>query len=138
MIANSEAIADRLDALVQGIGRFMAWSNVVLIGVILLQVILRYGFDRPMASLEELMWHLNGLAFLLGASYALSRDSHIRVDVIHTGLSSRKQQWIEILGILLLLYPFLAVVFFHSLDWWRNRIAGASLLPTPPVCPIDG
>ncbi|MCB1877494.1 MAG: TRAP transporter small permease subunit [Chromatiales bacterium] len=135
MIANSEAIADRLDALVQGIGRFMAWSNVVLIGVILLQVILRYGFDRPMASLEELMWHLNGLAFLLGASYALSRDSHIRVDVIHTGLSSRKQQWIEILGILLLLYPFLAVVFFHSLDWVAESYRWGESSPNPTGLP---
>lgn len=135
MTTTSESIADRLDAIVRVIGHTVAWTHVLLIGVILTQVVLRYGFGQPQAALEELMWHLNGLAFLIGASYALSRDSHIRVDVVHERLSARAKQWVEVLGIVFLLYPFLAVVFFHSLDWVAESYRWNESSPNPTGLP---
>ncbi len=68
---------------IQKIAETSAWLNVVLIGVILLQVVLRYGFNNGLVPLEELMWHLYATAFMFGIAYAITRDSHIRVDIIH-------------------------------------------------------
>ncbi len=110
-------LADWLDALIRGIGRVVAWVNVLLIGVILLQVLLRYGFNRGMVPLEELQWHLYALAVMVGLSFGVTGDSHIRVDILHQRFSARIQSWIELLGILFLLLPFLWVIFAHSLDW---------------------
>jgi TRAP-type C4-dicarboxylate transport system permease small subunit len=44
-------LADALDGLVRWIGRLVSWANAALIGVIMLQVVLRYGFGRGLVLL---------------------------------------------------------------------------------------
>ena len=48
--------SDGLDAFIRTIGHVIMWTNFVLIFVIILQVILRYGFGRGLVVLEELQW----------------------------------------------------------------------------------
>ncbi len=110
-------IVDFLNNIVSRIAEVAAWLNVVLIGVIVTQVILRYGFNNGSVILEELMWHLYAVAFMLGIAYSVTNDSHIRVDLVHMYLPKRAQHIIEILGILLLLMPVLIILFDHSIDW---------------------
>ncbi len=116
-------VADALDKVVIGIGKVFCWANGILIAVIILQVVLRYGFAHGLVVLEELEWHLYGLAVMMGLSYALVTDSHVRVDIMHMRLSPRSQSIVEIFGILVFLFPFMVVVFDHSLDFladaWR-------------------
>lgn len=106
-----------IDHLILRIGRLAAWLNLLLVGVILLQVVLRYVFHNGQVVLEELMWHLYATAFMLGLSYALVTDQHVRVDLLHERLSQRARAWVEVAGILFLLLPFAWVVFDHSLTW---------------------
>lgn len=110
-------VVDALNGFVQFIGRGMAWLNVVLIAVILIQVVLRYGFNNGLVYLEELIWHLYAIAFMFGLSFAITNDSHIRVDIVHMNLSRKNQHRWEIFGILFLLLPFIVVIFHHSLEW---------------------
>jgi len=107
------------------------WSNGLLIIVILLQVILRYGFGHGMVVLEELQWHLYGIGIMIGASYALVTDSHIRVDIIQTSMSPKwKNRW-ELFGIIFLLLPFAFVIFHQSLDFVHEsyRVNESSVAP---------
>lgn len=110
-------IVHALNQFVRHIGHIVAWVNVLLIGVILVQVILRYGFNKAMVPLEELMWHLYAVGFMFGLSYAMTTDSHIRVDIVHMKLPKRLQHLFEIIGILIFLLPFLVIIFHHSLEW---------------------
>ena len=110
-------IVNFLNGIVRRVAETTAWLNFVLILVILLQVVLRYGFNNGLVPLEELMWHLYAVTFMFGMAYAITNDSHIRVDLVHMSLSRRKQHVIEILGILFLLMPFLWIIFDHSLSW---------------------
>ncbi len=116
-------IADALDGFILAIGKVAGWANVVLVGVIILQVTLRYGFGRGLVVLEELQWHLYATAVMFGISYALVTDSHIRVDILHMRMSPRTQAFWEVFGILVFLIPFIVVVFDHSIDFlwdsWR-------------------
>jgi len=125
-------IVDFLNGIVRRIAETTAWLNVALIGVILLQVVLRYGFNKGLVPLEELMWHLYAITFMFGIAYAVTNDSHIRVDVVHMSLPRRTQHIFEILGILLLLMPFLWVLFDHSLGWVLEayRVNESSQNPT--------
>jgi TRAP-type mannitol/chloroaromatic compound transport system permease small subunit len=125
-------IVDFLNGIVRRIAETTAWLNVVLIGVIVLQVVLRYGFNHGLVPLEELMWHLYAVAFMFGMAYAVTNDSHIRVDVVHMALPKRAQHVFEILGILILLMPFLWIMFDHSLGWVLEafRINESSQNPT--------
>ncbi len=109
--------SNAIDRWIKGIGHVVMWSNVVLIVVIILQVILRYGFGRGMVMLEELQWHLYAIGIMFGAAYAQTMDSHIRVDIIQSRLSEKwKMRW-DLFGIVFLLMPFITVIFLQSLDF---------------------
>ena len=61
-----------LNGFVRRIAETTAWFNVALILVIVVQVVMRYGFNKGLVPLEELMWHLYAVAFMFGMAYALS------------------------------------------------------------------
>ncbi len=119
----SAPLADKLDHIIRVVAHIMCWANGILIFVIILQVVLRYGFSHGLVVLEELQWHLYAIAVMFGMSYAMVENAHVRVDILHHSFSDRTTAVIEILGILIFLLPFLWVVFHHSLDFvyeaWR-------------------
>lgn len=125
-------LATFLEKIVLGSGRLFAWAYVALIVVIMLQVVLRYGFNHGLVLLEELQWHLYAVGVMFGVSYAQVTNSHIRVDLFHATLSARARHCWEIFGIVFLLFPFIYVVFDSSLpfvyDAWR--IGESSAAPT--------
>jgi len=110
-------IVHALNQFVRHIGHFVAWVNVLLVTVILVQVIMRYGFNKAMVPLEELIWHFYAIGFMFGLSYAITTDSHIRVDLVHMNLPKRLQHLFEMIGIVIFLLPFLVIIFHHSIDW---------------------
>lgn len=119
----SVPLADGIDRFIQRIGLTVAWVYVALVLVIILQVILRKGFASGLIALEELQWHLYAVGVMFGLSYAQTTNSHIRVDLFYSSFRARTKRIIEIIGILFLVMPFIAIVFFHSLDFvadsWR-------------------
>jgi len=120
---SSVKICDSMDKIVMGIGHVVMWTNGILIFAIILQVILRYGFGHGLVILEELQWHLYALGIMFGASYAMTLDSHIRVDIVHARLSEKWQKRWDLFGIIFLLLPFVIIIFHQSLDFvyesWR-------------------
>lgn len=114
---------DGLDAVIRNIGHFVMWTNVILIFVIILQVVLRYGFGKGLVPLEELQWHLYAIGIMFGASYSQMMDSHIRVDIIHARLSEKWRLRWDLFGTIFLLLPFILIIFHQSLDFvhesWR-------------------
>jgi len=113
-----------INGFVRRIVESVAWINVVLVFLILLTVILRYGFHRnqlwldfPLVPMEELMWHFYCVPVMFGLAYAITNDSHIRIDLLRTYMSKRLQHIFEILGILLLLLPCLVILLDFSFDY---------------------
>ena len=106
-----------LDRLIRRIGAAVAWLNAALVLVILVQVVLRYVFGKGMVSLEELQWHIYAVCIMIGVSYGVTVDAHIRLDVLYRNFSPRRKEWVEILGILFLLMPLLVILFLHGLDF---------------------
>ena len=98
-----ESIESAVNALGKGLG--LIWLLLML--VILVNVISRYLFNQGFIQLEELQWHLYATGFLLGLSFAVTQDVHVRVDVLRERWSPELRAWIEIYGILLLLLPFI-------------------------------
>ncbi len=77
-------------------------------------VFMRYFFASSKAWILELEWHLFALIFLLGASYALKEDKHVRVDVFYTNFSVKKKAIVNIMGTIFLLLPWCAVIIWKS------------------------
>ncbi len=105
------------DRLIIGIGNKAAWLTAVLIVMILVQVVLRYLFQTSFVALEEIQWHLYAVIIMLSISYSFVKDTHIRLDIVHSRLSKPTKQVIEILGIILFLWPIAFVFFIHSLEF---------------------
>lgn len=106
-----------VDRVLDRIGSAASWVWVALIAVIVMNVVLRKVFGQGRVEFEELQWHLYALGFLVGMSYTLAADEHIRVDVLHERLSLRTQCWIELYGIVLLLVPFTFVVLYYAVPF---------------------
>lgn len=87
-----------------GINEIVRWENDVLL----------FGSALTINSMTELQWHLFGILTLLGGTYALHHDTHVRVDLIYQKLSPRGRAVIDILGHLLMLIPFCLLIAWLS------------------------
>jgi TRAP-type mannitol/chloroaromatic compound transport system permease small subunit len=125
-------LTDKIDTILEKIGKGTAWLNFILIGIILIQVILRYVFGRGMVPLEELQWHLYGIAIMVGLSYAVVKDSHIRLDLVYEKMSDINKARFEILGIIFLLLPFalVGIIKGYELFFASLRVNESSASPT--------
>ncbi len=117
-------IVSSLNKIVKRIVETVAWFNVLVIFLILITVILRYGFHRnqlllnwPLVPMEELQWHFYSVPFMFGLAYAITKDSHIRIDILRLHMSKKLKHIFEILGIILLLMPCTIILFDFSLDY---------------------
>ena len=120
---DTQATAVAIDKTVKGIGNVVMWANLLLVAAIVTQVSLRYLFNLNFPKLDEVQWHFYGLVTMVGISYALVTDSHVRVDILHMQLSRRAQRVIEVIGILTLLTPFIYLMVDQGWDYfyesWR-------------------
>jgi TRAP-type mannitol/chloroaromatic compound transport system permease small subunit len=116
----STRVSDALDGLIDRIGFVFSWFWVAVVAVILYAVIGRYAFGQGSVLPEEVTWHLAGAAWLIGLSYTLVHDAHVRVDVLHERFPLRTQAWIELLGLLLLLLPFLILTLSEAWPYFLS------------------
>ncbi len=121
-----------IDTSVKAIGHVVMWANVLLMAAIFSQVSLRYLFSQNYPKLDEIQWHFYGIVTMIGISYALITDSHVRVDVLHMQLSRRAQRIIEVIGILTLLTPFIYLMIDQGYDYFYEsfRVNERSDSPT--------
>ncbi len=129
---DTQPVAVGIDRFVKGVGHVVMWANVLLITAIVAQVTLRYLLNENYPKLDELQWHFYGLVTMIGISYALVTDSHVRVDILHLQLSRRAQRIIEVLGILTLVVPFLYLMIDQGWDYFYEswRVDERSASPT--------
>jgi tripartite ATP-independent transporter DctM subunit len=129
---DTQAVAVGIDKMVKGVGHVVMWANVLLIAAIVSQVLFRYLLNQNFPKLDEIQWHFYGLVTMVGISYALVTDSHVRVDILHLQLSRRAQRIIEVLGILTLVAPFLYLMVDQGWDYFYEswRVNERSSSPT--------
>ncbi len=129
---DDQPIARGIDRFIKSIGHIVMWSNVLLILAIVTQVSMRYLLNQNYPKLDEIQWHLYGLVTMIGISYALVTDSHVRVDLLHMQLSRRTQRIVEVIGILALMVPFLYLMVDQGYDYFYEsfRVNERSDSPT--------
>ncbi|MGE0585111.1 MAG: TRAP transporter small permease subunit [Flavobacteriaceae bacterium] len=107
-----------IDAWLRAVAHFFSWTLLALVFVVCLDVVTRkIGWQVPALGstrLQELEWHLQAILFCAWIGYAYTRDAHIRVDVLTSGLSHRTKCKIEIAGCLLLALPYLLVALPYA------------------------
>lgn len=125
-----------LDRIIRAVGSGISWIWLVLIGVIMLNVTMRYAFGEGRIEFEEIQWHLYSIGFLIGLAYCLEADDHVRVDVVYERLSLKAKAWFELLGILLFLIPFIVLVVVFAIPFITYSISINEVSEAPGGLPL--
>jgi TRAP-type mannitol/chloroaromatic compound transport system permease small subunit len=128
-------ISDILDGIIRGIGEACSWLWLPVVAVILVSVVSRYVFSSGSVTMEEIQWHIAGVAWLVGLSYTLTEDGHVRVDVLHERFSLRTQAWLEFWGILFLLLPFAVIAVWESAPFFLSSFGQGERSQAPGGLP---
>lgn len=112
------------DRLVIGVGNVVAWVFPLLMAAIVIQVTIRK-FGHNQAWLDDAQWWLYGFAMLAAFCYAITTESHVRVDILHQNFSHKKKARVEVFGLGWLLLPFMGIMTDVMIHYgWASWVAG--------------
>lgn len=127
---------NRGDRFVVRVSNLFAWLFPILMLAIVIQVFLR-NFGRlgvgpgNQAWLDDLQWWLYGAAVLVGVAYAVTTNSHVRVDIFYDGYPERKQRKIDVFGLAWLFLPFIILCWDVTLAYALQSIASGEGSSSP-------
>ena len=108
-----------LDRLVARGARGAAWLVLIAMGISVVEVFLRYGFNNPTSWVHESVVFLVAVTFALGGPAALARNSHIRVKVLYDSAGPRLKCWMDRFNDLVTLGFCLAMSYAAFHMFWR-------------------
>ena len=107
------AISRIIDTVTEFVGRWVSWAILISILVSAINAVVRKVFNISSNAWLELQWYLFGAAFMLAAAHTLKQNEHIRIDIFYGMWSRRVQHWIDLVGHVFFLMPFvLLMVYF--------------------------
>ncbi|MCW5750131.1 MAG: TRAP transporter small permease subunit [Alphaproteobacteria bacterium] len=105
------------------IGRIIAWFALATVVVCFGGVFMRYVLSIGFIWVQDLYVWLHATVFVLGAGYTYLMGGHVRVDIFYARMSARGKAWVDLLGCIVFLMPWLIVLFVTSLPFvqlsWR-------------------
>lgn len=126
-----------LDRITATIGKLFAWLVLVMVAVMFANVVLRYGFGVVYPKAYQAVNWSFGIVLTICAGYALLNDDHVRVDVFYSRASKRAKALIDLLGSILLLAPFLYVLWDRTFPYvkrsWISREGPQDISGIPAV-----
>ena len=137
--------ADRISTWV---GKTVSWLIVALMLMVVAEVFKRYALNAPTAWAFDISYILYGALFLMCGAYALSRNGHVRGDVLYGFFSPRLQAGLDLALYLLFFIPgIIALVwagYNFAADSWAIKEHSSVTADGPPlyhfktVIPIAG
>ena len=112
-----------VDKLSTWLGQFFAWSIVVLTFMICWEVISRHFFNNPHAWVFDATYMLYGLMFMMAGAYTLSKNGHVRGDVLYGFFEPRTQAFFD-----LILYIVFFIPGVFALAWAGYSFAAESAI----------
>jgi TRAP-type mannitol/chloroaromatic compound transport system permease small subunit len=117
------ALSRAIDAITERVGRFVYWLVLIVVLISAANAIVRKLFNYSSNAYLEIQWYLFSVIFLFGAGYTLLRNEHVRIDIISGRLSARAQNWIDVVGIVLFLWPMSFVIMWLSWPLFVDSLA---------------
>lgn len=104
------------DRLVVAVSNVAAWIFPLLMLAICAQVVLRQ-MGHNQAWLDDFQWWLYGMAVLVGVAYAVTTDSHVRVDIFYDHYDADKRARIDIFALVWCFLPFVLLCWDVTLGY---------------------
>ena len=126
-------IARLIERIGRWLGEITSWLVLGVLASVIVAIIasamranimLDWGFDIPLFGdnltvndVIDLEWHFFAILVMIGGTYAYMDDKHVRSDLIYAGLSHSKKKWVDTLGDVFLMMPFVAVMCWLSIGF---------------------
>ena len=117
-----------IDNLTDFFGKISSYLVLILSILVVWDALSRYLFHSGSVALQELEWHIFDVIFLVGLSWALKADEHVRVDIFYSRFSPKTKALVNLVSMLFLILPFSAMVVYTSsnfiyLSYLQNEIS---------------
>ena len=129
-----------VDGVSRVFGAVAAVLVIVLVVLMLYDVVLRYIFNAPTEWGNDLNTWLMGASFVLSIAYAMSTDSHVRVDLLYSRQTRPRIRIFDLVGLTLIILPTVGWVtlglFDHFMTAYRTGERSGSGGWNPIVWPF--
>ena len=129
-------------------GQFSAISVVLLTVLICWEVLNRYAFNNPHDWVFDFTYMLYGVMFMMAGAYTLSKNGHVRGDVLYGFFQPRTQALFDLILYFVFFIPGIIALVYAGINFAAESIAinehttqtanGPPIWPFKLIIPIAG
>ena len=129
-----------VDKVSTWIGQAFSFCIVVLTLHVSWEVFSRYALDAPRAWAFDVMIMFYGTLFMMAGAYTLSKNGHVRGDVLYGFFTPRTQATIDLTLYIVAFIPGVIALtyagYYYAADSWRINEHSNITYEGPPVYPF--
>ena len=126
-----------IDAVSTWVGQAFSWLIVSLTLLITWEVFSRYALDHPHAWAFDAMIMMYGTLFMMAGAYTLSKNGHVRGDVLYSFFEPRTQAGIDLVLYIIFFFPGVIALawagYVYAGESWAIREHSSITADGPPL-----
>lgn len=137
-----------IDKISTRVGQWSAWSIVLLTMLIGWEVFSRYVLSNPHPWVMDASNMLYGALFMMAGAYTLSKNGHVRGDVLYGFFQPRTQAFFDLVLYLLFFVAGIVALVYAGWDFFTTSLAqnerssiaadGPPIYPFKAIIPVAG
>ena len=137
-----------IDSLSLWVGRSFAWLILVLTFGVSYEVFVRYALRAPTTWAFDFSYITYGALFLMAGAYTLSRNGHVRADVVYRFWKPRTQASMDLLLYVIFFLPAVLAFMYSGWNYASMSVrfrevsifspAGVPVFPLKALIPVTG
>jgi len=129
-----------VDKLSTWVGQAFSFFIVLLTLHVSWEVFSRYALDAPRAWAFDVMIYFYGTLFMMAGAYTLSKNSHVRGDVLYGFFRPRTQATLDLVLYVVFFLPGVIALTYagyeYAADSWRINEHSTITYEGPPIYPF--
>ncbi len=129
-----------VDRFSTAIGKAFGWFILIMTFGTSYEVFVRYVLDNPTVWAYDLSYNMYGALFIMAGAYTLSRNAHVRGDVIYRLWPPRAQASIDLTLYILFFFPGVLALTFagyrYAGELWRYHEVSVYSPSDIPIFPL--
>jgi TRAP-type mannitol/chloroaromatic compound transport system permease small subunit len=129
-----------IDRISTAIGKAFGWYILIMTFGTSYEVFVRYVLNDPTIWNYDLSYNMYGALFIMAGAYTLSRNAHVRGDVVYRIWKPRTQAAVDLLLFFIFFYPGVLAMTFagyvYAGESWRYQEVSVFSPADIPIFPL--
>ena len=117
------AVIRAIDSFNEFVGRTVSWLALAMVLVQFVVVVMRHVFGLSVLTMQESIWYMHSIIFLVAAGYTLLHNGHVRVDILYGNVGGRAKALIDLIGVFIILLPVCVLIWWVAWPYVMNAWA---------------